>query len=194
MMKKSEIIDICKQTAAQFPGWEYSAGAFKNKEASPCIKVVYPFWSFSPGTALSQPRVGFRHEVINGLFKKLMSFDAFLLSACDIAERPSKYSSGLRFYDIAVDRAEEKIKTMLADGIDALEKKYDFSSEKNLLENMPKHFEGNDGVSYCLVRAYLGDFDFVRAYRRDEIQITRGAKYYDQIDKIIEHFGIDMQS
>jgi hypothetical protein len=48
MMKKAEIIEVCIQTAAQFTGWEYSAGAFKNKEASPCIKVVHPFWSFSP--------------------------------------------------------------------------------------------------------------------------------------------------
>ncbi|HEY6529437.1 MAG TPA: hypothetical protein VIZ65_12135 [Cellvibrionaceae bacterium] len=192
MMKKAEIIEVCIQTAAQFTGWEYSAGAFKNKEASPCIKVVHPFWSFSPGTALSQPAVGFQHKFLSALFKKLTNTEAYMLSFCDIAERPSKYSSGFRFYDIEADRAEEKIKTMLMDGIVALEKKYDFSSEKNLLENMPKHLEDTQGVCYCLVRAYLGDFDFVRAYRRDEIKITRGAKYYDWIDKIIEHFGIDM--
>ena len=191
MMKKSEIIDVCVQTAAQFPGWEYSAGAFKNKEASPCIKVVHPFWSFSPGTALSQPAIGFQHKVISALYKKLFNSDSFMLSFSDIVELPSKYSSGLRFYDIAADRAEEKIKTMLSDGIVALEKKYDFSSEKNLLENMPKNFEGNQGACYCLVRAYLGDFDFVRAYRRREF-IHLGSAPTAWIDKIIEHYGIEM--
>ncbi len=192
MMKKAEIIDLCIQTAAQFPGWEFSAGAFKNKEASPCIKVVHPFWSFGPGTALSQPAFGFRHKVINGLFKKLMGVDTAMLSFCDLdlGVRSSVYFSGLRFYDIAADKAEEKIRLMLADGIEELDKKYDFSSERNLLETMPKYSGETLDVCYCLIRAYLGDFDFVRAFRRDIIGTADGSSYQRRIDKIIEHFGI----
>ena len=49
--------------------------------------------------------------------------------------------------------------------------------------------EGQDGVKYCIVRAYLGDFDFVRRYRADEIK-TEIPKLYNRIDKVMKYFDI----
>ena len=83
---------------------------------------------------------------------------------------------------------------MLTDGIVAPDKKYDFSSEKNLLGNMPKYSGQTLDVCYCINRAYLGDFDYVRSFRLNMTEDDNGSDYQRRIDKIIEHFGIEMQS
>lgn len=189
-MKKEEIIDVCKKIAAEYPCWEFSAQAFKNKELKHSVKLIEPLWSFSPGTALAQPVAGFLHKDFAKIYKKLFGFSANWTSRISLEDVHEEYKyKDLRFYDVIADKAEENIREFFERGIQILESTYDFSSEKNLLEKMPIQLEHQSGVSYCLVRAYLGDFDFVRRYRNDEIK-TEAPKYYYDVDKIIEHFEI----
>ena len=190
MMKKEEIIDQCKQIAVEYPGWEFSTQAFKNKDLKHSTKLVEPLWSFSPGTALAQPVAGFLHKEFAKIYKKLFGFPASWTSRISLEDVYKEYKhTDLRFYDFVADRADEKIREFFERGITVIDSNYDFSSEKNLLEKMPVEIEHQSGISYCLVRAYLGDFDYVRRYRNDEIK-TEAPKYHDDVDKIIEYFDI----
>lgn len=190
-MKKAEIIDICKLVASEHTGWVFTDGAFKNKEQNPLIKVIHPSWSFSPGTALSQPVAGFLHKNISALEKKLIGFAPYWLGGVFFEEEFPEYRPGIRINDLITDKALEVIQKLFCDGVKIIDKYLDFSSEKSLLESMPKNLEGNSGFSYCLIRAYLGDYDFVRAYRRGEFAHL-GSAPTAWIDKIIDHYGIDM--
>ena len=189
-MKKEEIIDVCKKVVVDFPGWEFSAQVFKNKELKHSIKLVHPLWSFSPGTALAQPLSGFLHKEIDKVHKKLFGFSQGWTSNIPLEDIYEEYKyKDLRFYDVIADKAEEKIREFFEKGIQIIESTYDFSSEQNLLEKLPVQLEHQDGISYCLVRGYLGDFNFVHRYRNDEIK-TEAPKYHDDVDKIIEYFDI----
>lgn len=190
-MKKIEIIDLCKTVAADYSGWEFAAGAFKNKTLTPCIKLINPLWTFSLGSALSQPVAGFQHKIISPLYKKILASESYWLSGMSLIDPSTQFRIHERFYDVVEDKAEEKIRRILELGMKALDENYDFSSEQSLFEKMPKDYEDNAGISYCLIRAYLGDFDFVRRYRKDEIKTIR-PKAHMMVDKIIEHFGISM--
>lgn len=74
------------------------------------------------------------------------------------------------------------LRSVMLDGIDLIERLYDFSSEENFLDNLPPkytprsdkipydEFERQKGVMMCIVRALLGDFEFVEKYQSDSYQ------------------------
>lgn len=189
MLKKADIVELCIKVAEDYPDWEFSSLAFKNKEFKHSVKLVDPLWSF-PGCALAQPIAGFLHKKTNVVFKYVYGCSSSWTSHVSLVHDHKDYNkSDLWLYDLVDDQVEEKIRKMLNDGIEVIEQTYDFSSEENLLKNMPADLEGQNGVRYCIVKAYLGDFDFVRRYRADEI-VTGWPKCYEQIDKVIEYYGI----
>ncbi len=100
--------------------------------------------------------------------------------------------------DSFVDITEVRpvLRANLADGIALFERLYDFSSEENFLRNLPPRytprsekipydeFEQQKGVMMCIVRALLGDFDFVHRYRDDTYQ-TIFPKRVTELDNLI---------
>jgi hypothetical protein len=190
MLKKDEIINLCKLIAQDYPGWEFSAGAFKNKkDLTHSVKIVAPAWTFSPGSALMQPVAGFLHKEANKVIKYIYGEPFDITSWIRMDSLHKDYVGGIRFYDIENDKAEEIIRKMLEEGFAILDKYYDFSSEENLLRSAPREIEGQFGVQYCIMMAILGDYDFVLKYRRDEIE-TEIPKLMDRIDKVIDYFNI----
>jgi hypothetical protein len=191
MLKKDEIINLCKFIAQDYPGWEFSAGAFKNKkEMKHSVKIVAPTWSFSPGSALMQPVAGFLHKEAGKVIKHIYGEPFDLTSWVRLDGLNRDYVGGIRFYDIESDKAEDVIRKMFDEGLSVLDKYYDFSSEENLLKSAPKDIEGQFGVQYCIMMAILGDYDFVLKYRNNEIK-TDAPKAYDDISEVIRYFNIE---
>jgi hypothetical protein len=97
---------------------------------------------------------------------------------------------------VDVTEAQPVLRAMMMDGIAIIDKLYDLSSEENLLINFPPkyntrsntipydEFERNKGVMVCVVRALLGDFDFVEEYRSDGYR-TIFPKRIKEIDNIM---------
>ena len=85
----------------------------------------------------------------------------------------------------------------LRDGISFIQKHYDLSSEEALLKALPPLYttrhentpydemERQKGVEVCIVRALLGDFDFVAHYQSDEFR-TIFPKRTAELAKIVD--------
>lgn len=188
MGTKSEIVDICRSLADGYEDWNFTAGAFKNVQSKHTIKLIDPLWSFSPGSALTSPVAGVFHKQIEKLHKKIFGFSSYWTHRVQFKKYYDDYSGGgLRIRDIVEDDAENCVQKIIDQGLYLLDRTYNFDSEEDLLENIPEEVEGSDGVKYCLIRAYLGDIDYVSRYRNDEIE-TQRPKKLESIDKIIKEF------
>jgi hypothetical protein len=55
MLKKVEIIALCKHIALDYEDWEFVAGSFKYKKLKHTILMVNPLWVFSSGSASCEP-------------------------------------------------------------------------------------------------------------------------------------------
>lgn len=188
MSMKDELTNLCKRLSTNYNEWDYISEAFKNKEYKFCTKFVDPLWSYSPDSVLAQPVAGVYVNSIQRLHKRIFGHSTYWTDSTRLDKYYKEISvAGIRLYDIENDAAEDSIKYFLNKGIELINKTYSFSSEEDLLSSIPEKIEGNDGVMYCLVRAYLGDMDYVGAYLEDKIKTVRPKKY-DKVRKIIMHF------
>jgi hypothetical protein len=85
---------------------------------------------------------------------------------------------------------------VLADGIGILNKYFDYSSEENLLRNLPTgqkqrdgyeenaFYEMSSGIAHCLAAIVLGNFDFVERYASDDFKTLR-PKREAELKKIL---------
>ena len=213
-MKKAYIIELCKRIAEDYDGWEYTAGMFKSKQLKHSTITMNPCWSFSSLRALSQPLTLVLNKTIDELEKKILSNPAgytsgvFHQNAMRIAERKDKelvrlfrsekrtlYPDYMRSREIRDEHlesgeAEARIRLDMDICMEIVEKRYSYASdEQTFLEQLPLEIEGILGFQYCLVRAYLGDFQYVLDYRADKIE-TICPKRHDEVDKVIEYFDI----
>ncbi|MFM0592163.1 MULTISPECIES: hypothetical protein [Paraburkholderia] len=69
---KTEIYGLCKDTTAEFPGWEFSAGKFKNSSLNHTELIVDPGLSFDRGFAHLQPNIALNNKRAIKLSKKLL--------------------------------------------------------------------------------------------------------------------------
>ncbi|WP_143708193.1 hypothetical protein [Ralstonia pickettii] len=85
----------------------------------------------------------------------------------------------------------------MKDAIDFINNHYDLSSEENLLRGLPAKYETRHpnspydemdmgkGVTLCLVKVLLGDFDFVGHYMSDDFK-TIFPKSMPELQKIAD--------
>lgn len=93
---------------------------------------------------------------------------------------------------LGFDEAAPAFAGMMKDGIALIERYYDLSSQDNLLNNLPMTqkigavgaVEGSMGVMLCVVRAWMGDFEFVERYRSDDFKTER-PKRLNEVDAVI---------
>lgn len=190
MSTKIEIVNLCKSIAADIEGWKFVGGGFKDARMKHTDKLIDPLWSYSPGSVLTTPVAGVLHKEVEKIHKKIFGFSCYWTHRVSYKNYYQGYGrGGLRIVDIVENDAESCIRKILEQGFSLLDKTYNFSSEKGLLESIPEDIEGADGVKYCIIRAYLGDLDYVRRYRFDEIKTERPKKI-EKIDQIIAHFEL----
>ena len=95
-------------------------------------------------------------------------------------------------YWIGLKQAPKFLHRVIRDGVGLLNEYYDFSSEENLLRNLPKSekiwvqggMELTMGIKQCLAHIVIGDFDFVEYYRSEAVK-TVYPKYVDAIEKLL---------
>lgn len=107
---------------------------------------------------------------------------------------PPSEQAKKRMIDISESRSV--LRSVMMDGIDVINKLYDLSSEENFLRNFPPkyktrastipydEFEKQKGIMVCIVRALIGDFDFIEKYRSDSYQ-TIFPKRIKELDNVI---------
>ena len=192
--KKIEL--LCKEIAQDYDGWEYSAKAFKNKCHKHTEMIVDMLWTGSPISISSQPVVIVSNKKIEKIWKKYIVRSVGWTQFLRIMnpENP-KLQYRARINDLKADNAEGYIRDVLNIGIRMLEENWDFSSEENLLRNLPlddptmparknQLLEDDLGTRYCIAKMLLGDFDYIGRFYRDEIETMRPKRKGD-LEKLI---------
>lgn len=183
---------LCKKVALDYEGWEYTAKAFKNKDLKHTTKEINFGWTGSSISISAQPIVAFGNKKIAKIWKVLgiskRDWSQFLW--IKNPDEPSRVFRA-RLQDLEAENAEGYIRQVLDIGIQMLEENWDFSSEENLLRNLPvdkwpELLEDQQGICYCIARLLIGDFDYIERFYNDEIPTIR-PKYKDDLEKIMVH-------
>jgi hypothetical protein len=192
-VKKSDVIDLCKKIANDYNNWEFIGGNFKNKRLMHTDIILNLGLSVSAGRGSIAPSTEALNKKIKLLEKKITNEKPL---ACTSLIRHASFEENYdfnteRFYTLEDGKAEKVIRHALDVSIEILEKYYNYTDEREFLEKLPVAVDGTFGIQYCLVRAYLGDLDYVRDYKLEKIESIRPKRHAD-IDKIIDYFDIAM--
>ena len=195
LTRKAQIELLCKKVALDYDGWEYTAKAFKNKELKHTTKIINFLWSGSSISVSSEPIVAINNKKIDKIWKMLGRGGHYWSQSLNIRE-PQYPDSHTRCFrarikDIIEDDAEGYIRQVLDIGIQMLDEYWDFSSEENLLLNLPvdrrpELLECHKGICYCIARLLIGDFEYIERYYNDDIS-TKRPKHKDDLEKIMAH-------
>ncbi|MDO6763755.1 hypothetical protein [Agarivorans sp. 1_MG-2023] len=188
MLKKIEVLDLCKKIALDYDGWEFVAGAFKDKRQKHTVKLVHPLWSFSSGSALAQPVAGVANKNVDKIYKELVT-SSIWSHRVSLKTYNKNYIAGYRIYDLKEDKANARIRHMLDEGIELIDKIYDFSSEQALLKSIPFEIEQVGGVKNCIIQGCLGNFEFIKKYYKGDIK-TEYPKDLEDVKKVMDYFNI----
>lgn len=142
--------------------------------------------SISPSTEILNKRMFALEKNIMNHKKEITDFTSFIRHAS--FEENYDFNTE-RFYTLEDGKAEKVIRHALDVTMQILNETYNYTDETELLKNLPVRVDGPSAVKYCIVLAYLGDFDYVRDYRLDKIESIR-PKRYAEIEKIIDYFNI----
>lgn len=200
MLDKQTVEDMCKALAAEHPGWEYSNKAFKNKSLKYTTKLIDFGWSYNSLCSNFQPLVGVSHKKICQLYKKIFDISMGWNSGYLLTEIAPEYRKVNFFTDYTqpghdYDYMNQLIRQVFARCMQEMDRIYDFSSENNLIDSFPPELKLQRGELYCLSRAYVGDFEYVRRYRLRQLDGVDCdySMYEHNIEKIIAYFNISMK-
>lgn len=164
---KSELFQTCKEVAAEFSGWNFTSGFFKNKTLKHTDLVVHPGFGLEYGTTPLQPSVAIHNKRSMALFKAIIGYEMstslidFRLVPHELSHMPENLrgpawicedkkaflatgdSDSTAEDDAVIDIKDARpiLKAMLQDGIALIERHYDLSSEEDLLKNLPPRYE-----------------------------------------------------
>lgn len=218
---KQDLANICKEVATEFSGWSFASGKFKNRSLKHTDLVIDPGFAFDQGSASLTPSIKINNKKSMNLYNSIMGYrlstslvnfqvvaqelcclpEHFRLTSWIFEDKASFISSGHvapvvdeRVIDIR--DVTPVLVSMMQDGVAFIERHYDLSDERALLEHLPPRYETRHvnlpydemerqkGVMMCIVRILLGDFDFVKRYRSDDFE-TIFPKRVMELDKII---------
>jgi hypothetical protein len=159
---KADIFGICSDVAAEFSGWSFVSGQFKNKTLKHTDLLIDPGFAFRQGTTPVQPSVAVDNKNVGILCKRIFggASPASIVSLQVVAHMLEYTSEKLRLGFWVVQNKEEFLsvgrpsesvidKTLditearsaliatMEDGISFIDKHYDLSSEERLLQALP---------------------------------------------------------
>jgi hypothetical protein len=175
---KEYLYDICKKVAAEFPGWNFTAGQFKNKSLKHTDLLVSLGFAFENGRTPLGPAVRIENKKSMKLHKNLLGFSGAtsFLTFQDLANELIYMPEVVRenawidqnkktflayvtsinkayLADTTIDMTEAKpvLHAVMRDGVSLIRKYYDLSSEENLLKAMPP--------KYTPKKSFSGSYD-----------------------------------
>lgn len=202
--RSKQIELLCKKIVQDYESWEYTANAFKNKSHKHTELMIDMLWTGSSVSISSQPVVIISNKKIEKIWKKYIvrsvGWTQFMRIMNPVDQR-LQYRA--RIKDLVADNAEGYIRDVLNIGIRMLEENWDFSSEENLLRNLPADdptlsdgknglLEDDSGTRYCIARMLLGDFEYIQDFYNDEVKTKRPKRKAD-LEKLMQHVA-DMKS
>lgn len=162
---KSNLFEICKDVAVEFPDWIFVSGQFKNKSLRHTDLIIHPGFGFDNGITPLQPGVIVNHKRSMALYKKINGYElstsivnfqavsqtliympeCFRLTSWISQNKKnylfeSKASKVVEAVTMDITEAYSVLVAMMKDGISFIEKHYDLSSEENFLKKLPPKY------------------------------------------------------
>lgn len=165
---KEKIVALCHEVAAEFDGWAFVGGDFKNKSHKHTDIMISPVLSFNPGRTSFHPTLLVENKKISKFYKSIFMNKSikytFILGFSYVGNFPFKLrDKWIRagsivenkeflvdfdgehkpYHDGYIDYSEAKtaLRDMMQDGIELLNRYFDLSSEENLLRALPPKYE-----------------------------------------------------
>jgi hypothetical protein len=163
---KSTLHGICSEVAAEFEGWHFAAGAFKNTAPQHSTLEIDLGLSFARGSTPLQPTIRINHKRSMAIFKQVSGYglptsivpfqniphllqhvpEELRISAWILSDKnlhmslvsPSKEQQR-GMIDVAESRSV--LRAVLMDGAALFGKLYDLGSEESFLRNFPPKYE-----------------------------------------------------
>jgi hypothetical protein len=163
---KTEIFDLCKEVATEFPGWEFASGQFKNKSLRHTELVVHLGFGFEDDATPVFPSVNIVNKRVSKLCKAIFgvvgcaSIVSMQVVAHTFTCRPENLRAGfwivrdkkgyfslaqpsqaVRDITIGIDEARPILVETMRDVISFIENHYQLGSEDALLSALPAMYE-----------------------------------------------------
>ncbi|MDO5686627.1 MAG: hypothetical protein Q4G42_04480 [Neisseria sp.] len=182
-MDQFDVIDICQNIAAQYPGWYYHAQKFKYKELSHSEIWISPSWVLHLS---AEPSVMVYNKSVNKIIKEGFKGERFYKTywTCRMLILAPNAHNNVMIYRRLVHTlpdAEAYIADFFARGVDLVQRHFSSPDEKTFLSSYPIVGEfpdhgtddGYEGLGNCIARAVLLDFDYVERFIRDDFPTDR---------------------
>ena len=171
LLSRKDVAPICKQIAAEHEGWAYAAESFRYKIGNHSTIYIMPLWAFKLS---AQPSVWLENKQTTKLIKQVREKyygGGYPISTMRIL-RPGATLKTQVYQEFVYDliAAERYIRDFFARGLRVIEQYYNYSDERELLENIPFQSDGGNAERYCYARIVLGDFEFVESFINDKIK------------------------
>lgn len=163
---KSDLREICREVADEFPGWGFSSGQFENKALKHTDLIIHLGLGFEGGVTPVQPSINILNKKLAKLCKSIFWVDGYasIVSLQTVAHTlqytPEKLRTGFwvaqdragflalgqaspAVEDVTLDMIQVRsalIATM-KDGISFIESHYDLGGEDALLRGLPAKYE-----------------------------------------------------
>lgn len=162
---KTNVYDMCSDVAADFPGWKFGAGQFKNNSLKHTSLVVHLGFGFEHDTTPVYPSVSIYNKRLSKLCKDILGVDgcASIVSMQTISHTlqytPERLRAGFwivqdkseylllakpsqAVIDVTVDITEARAAVFgtMKDAISFIENHYDLSSEDAFLRGLPAKY------------------------------------------------------
>ncbi|MHA6897177.1 hypothetical protein ACQUJT_24335 [Ralstonia pseudosolanacearum] len=162
---KTDLYDICREVADEFPGWGFSSGQFKNKTLKHTDLIVHLGFGFEVGATPVQPSIHIINKKVSKLCKSIFGVGGYasIVSLQTVARTfkytPEKLRTGFwvvqdkeeflslgqasqAVEDVTLDMIEARsaLIATLKDGISFIENHYDLESEGALLRGLPAKY------------------------------------------------------
>jgi hypothetical protein len=189
MLKKAEIITLCKHIALDYEDWEFVAGSFKYKKLKHTVLMVNPLWVFSSGSASCEPIVAIANKKIDKILSHIHRNPSWS-HHMDIINIETGHPLTFRIYDIEKDDAENMIRAFFDDGLVMIEKTYDARTEEAILKSIPIATLNYAGLKTAVIQAYLGNPTYAQDFYH--LVIDRELKHYkNAVRSLVEYFEIE---
>ncbi|MDB0573863.1 hypothetical protein LBW59_24270 [Ralstonia solanacearum] len=163
---KSDLHEICRAVADEFPGWGFSSGQFKNKTLKHTDLIIHLGLGFESGVTPVQPSINVINKRLSKLCKRIFGVDGYasIVSLQAVAHTlqytPEKLRTGFwvaqdragflalgqaspAVEDVTIDlnQARSALIATMKDGISFIESHYDLDDEGALLRGLPAKYE-----------------------------------------------------
>ncbi|BFM10144.1 hypothetical protein R50072_02970 [Simiduia litorea] len=164
MNMRDKCYELCRKLASDFDGWEFQGGKFVCKKYKPFVLGLEIFAK----VAMSHVRFQAIEWVkVSPLVKPIRALFPEYQVPCHFTRQP-KNVDGSRFSGVytEISLAAPVIESFVRIALPNAESRYCLDSIDEFVDKFPEdnpfNFIGIQGVHYCLLRMFVGDFDYIK--------------------------------